>query len=236
MDPTNNPQQFFQSLLDAIVNRQWWPLASLALIGVIALVRWLAPKLHGRLGTWLNTDRGATVLTIVLGILGAVATTIGAWKAPDLKLLLTTVFTTVFAPGTYVLVKRLISPSDAKSGAGSTLALLLGLSLASGAGGCAWAKCELGKLPQTAEAIIASVVAIASNSSNAVNDLIDLGKQIGPGQVDCVVEALAANGAPASARAQSAWSPVMMTNLRMYQALRRSQGAQLCNPRHPSGA
>jgi len=61
------------------------------------------------------------------------------------------------------------------------------------AGGQAWTTCELGKLPSASEPVIADVTQIVtSGGANWQGQLESLGAALAPGQLDCLMEALAA--------------------------------------------
>lgn len=110
--PSDVIQQFFQMVLDDVNNKRWWPLASLAIVGFVAATRSLVPKWHTGLGNWFNTDRGGLALNAIWAVLGAIATTISAWKAPDWKLLVTTIFVTLGSIASYTAVKKGFFPGD----------------------------------------------------------------------------------------------------------------------------
>lgn len=105
-------QTFFQSVLDAVTNKQWWPLASLLIIGFVSASRYFMAKMKGRLGAWLNTDRGGVMLNLIWTMLGAAATTIGAWKAPNMKLLFSSLIVAIGSAGGFNMIKKLMFPSD----------------------------------------------------------------------------------------------------------------------------
>lgn len=75
-------QSWLGHVQDAVVNHQWWPLAALALTGAVAAIRKLTPRIHGKLGAFLNSERGALLLVIVTSIAGALATAFGAGGRP----------------------------------------------------------------------------------------------------------------------------------------------------------
>ena len=103
---------FFQAVLDAVTKKNWWVLASMAVVALTWVTRVVVPKLHNSLGAWLGTDRGGAVLALFYAITGAAATTMAAWKKPDLNLLLNTVFVAVGAIGGFSLIKKIFFPSD----------------------------------------------------------------------------------------------------------------------------
>lgn len=73
------------------------------------------------------------------------------------------------------------------------LFLIMGLGMSACAGGMAFGKCELGLLPQTLQGVIADVSATVANSSTWEAGLAALGLKIGPDQLNCVVQAIAAD-------------------------------------------
>jgi hypothetical protein len=109
--------------------------------------------------------------------------------------------------------------------------LLLGTLAISGCvGATALGRCELGHLPQTLQSLIAAVASIASQPGNYVEDLTQLGIQVGPEQVDCVAAAIAAE----ASKPKGTHHPMLtMTrdHLNEYLATRRARGANLkCPP------
>ncbi len=73
----------------------------------------------------------------------------------------------------------------------ATVALLLAACGCTTPGGQAFGKCEIGGLSQTLQAVIAQVVAIAAQPAGWSQDLEHLGEQVGPAQLNCVVQAIA---------------------------------------------
>ncbi len=117
---------------------------------------------------------------------------------------------------------------------GFLIALGIALVMSGCAGGAAFGKCELGKLPQTLQSIIAAVAAIAAEPGGYVQDLERLGTQIGPAQLDCIVSALIADtSAPKGYRRQKEpepWVATLRSHLQEYLNHRRAKGAKLeCN-------
>jgi len=98
-------------LLDAYHGKHWILLLALVLGVVVATARWVAPKVHGKLGTFLNSDRGAAILVLVGGLAGSVVTSAMGGKI-SLDTLVNGVVTSLTAAGGYTLLKRIISPSD----------------------------------------------------------------------------------------------------------------------------
>lgn len=102
---------YTQGILDAVEHGNWWVLAALLLTGLVAAVRALVPKFSEKY-QWLKTDRGSAVLVLGMAALGAAATTIAAWTAPNWALLGTAVLVAVSSAGGYVLIKKIFWPSD----------------------------------------------------------------------------------------------------------------------------
>lgn len=75
-------QAWLEQVHNAVMMKQWWLLASLALVAAVAGIRWVVPKVHGKLGDWLNTEHGAITLVFVTSILGAFGTALGGGVRP----------------------------------------------------------------------------------------------------------------------------------------------------------
>jgi hypothetical protein len=191
-------------------------------IGVATLLSFGARKAAPS-STFLHTAWGATLLAF-LSTAGTVAVQAFTAHGFSKKTLISALFAAVMS---------FASTADPKPVAAKLPALLFFVALSLGATGCPWGTCELGKLPQTLQSVVASVVAIVSNSSTYVDDLITLGKEIGPGQVDCVAQALADAGTPVKGMRveQQPWAAKNIGRLKEYLVLRKSQGAKLCDPR-----
>ena len=71
----------------------------------------------------------------------------------------------------------------------------LALAMSGCAGANMWFACELGKLPQTAQVLIPSVIqALEQQSeSSALAALQAIGAGLAPGQLECIVQAIAAD-------------------------------------------
>lgn len=116
VDP-GNFEGFLTFLLTAAQTKQWWVLASAVLTGVVAFTRWFTPKVNGKLGAFLKTDRGGALLVLFWSAVGAVAHTFAAGKRPSAVTLLTAVVVAVGGAGGYVLIKKIFWPSDAEPAA-----------------------------------------------------------------------------------------------------------------------
>lgn len=111
IDPSN-VTQFLNTVLDAVQHKHWQALAALLLVGAVALVKLAAPKVHGKFGAFLNSDRGGTLLVLVGGIVGAVASALIAGQKLTLSLIVGGVTTGVLASGGWNVVKKLLFPND----------------------------------------------------------------------------------------------------------------------------
>lgn len=78
---------------------------------------------------------------------------------------------------------------------GAKLLCLLAISMVGCAGANAWVACELGKLPQSAQVVIPDAVAALEQGSQAaaLAALESIGSALAPGQLECIVEAIAAD-------------------------------------------
>ena len=108
------PGAILQGLLNAFQSRNWTMVAALLLIGVVALIRYAAPKLHGATGAWLNSNRGGSTLVLVCGILGAIGTALFGGAHISAQLILSGVLVGVMASGGWNVVWDLLSPCDKK--------------------------------------------------------------------------------------------------------------------------
>ncbi len=104
---TGDPGTLITQLLGAIQGRNWILIVSAVLSGAIYVVRrwglaWIP---------WFGTDRGGAVLTVVVGILGALASALatGHFMASSFVDGLVLAMNTA---GGFVLVKRILAPSD----------------------------------------------------------------------------------------------------------------------------
>jgi hypothetical protein len=107
-------QDFANQILDAATHRQWALLAALLLVGGVAAVRWIAPKLHDKIGAFLNTQRGGALLALIGGAAGAVATSLIAGKALNLQLVIGSFSVSFMAIGGWNAFYDLFFPKDGK--------------------------------------------------------------------------------------------------------------------------
>jgi hypothetical protein len=212
-DPTTDPGAFVKVVVEAAHARDYRMLTALALILVVSLARKYAPKVHGKVGAFLNTDRGGAVLVLSLAVLGGVINALVGGGALSFGMLGTAIYVSFLAAGGYSLVRKagimdLIRPLLSKLG----LALVI-CACASSVFGCAWLKKHpvvAGELGCAEQAIVAAVPALLGDVAEALSGsspdwgaLLTLEEQHGPATVGCAVDQLLAQkGAYSSARAQ----------------------------------
>lgn len=111
------------------------------LVGITALVRWLAPKLHGKIGDAVNGPIGKPLTVLAIAEIGAITTALIAHKL-DARTLLTGLVMAFFAAGGYSTIKPLLDRLFGNSTAAkaATVILVFG-ALGLGSSGCAcWQK------------------------------------------------------------------------------------------------
>ena len=113
--PDATTQQYADLIYNAVLNSNWRVLAALALIGVVACIRWLAPKMHNKLGVFLNSDRGGVVLVILGGLGGALSTAVFAGKLITGHLIVNGLVVGFIAAGGWNVIKKLTNPVSTTS-------------------------------------------------------------------------------------------------------------------------
>lgn len=96
--------------------------------------------------------------------------------------------------------------------------------------GCAFGRCELGKLPSIIQSVVVDVTAIAMRPAGYVAALTDLANQLAPGQVDCAAQAIVDAAQPKPGAQLAPMSPEHQTavaHLREYLDVRRASGVIL---------
>ena len=199
-----------QQVIDAIQAHNYALGAVLALIALVAIIRKIAPKIHGATGAFLNSDRGGSLLVLVTGVLGAEGASLAAGKHLSLALVVGGVVTAATASGGWNMVWDIFWPEDKKAAptlaetvppAGPTKAAvfiplllipLLAVSSCGTAGGQALGKCELNYLPQTEQTVGACVVQAASGQGDAQAAITACGISLGLQQFTCLVQAVVA--------------------------------------------
>lgn len=119
-DPTTDPNGFFNLLWNAVTERKWGLVAVLSTIALVSLIRKVMPRIHSRLGAWLNSNRGGAVLAVVMGTATALATTAIAGLPITPRAFVDAVVVSIGAIGGWNAMWDLFKPSDKKPAAGAT--------------------------------------------------------------------------------------------------------------------
>ena len=109
MDPSVLIQLFFAKVQAG----NWKAVAAIAAIGIV----WALRKFGGRYIPFLKTDRGGTLLTLATGITGGLGHALLVDAPITAELLTDGLAVGVTAAGGYVVVKRILWPSDVKKAA-----------------------------------------------------------------------------------------------------------------------
>lgn len=191
---------FAQTLLNAIQHKQWQLVAALALIAVVAGLRWLAPRINDTIGSALSSDRGGTILTLVGGEAGAIANALIAGQPITLTLILSGLSVGVLGVGGYTALKRIARPTDRKSApplevpktsaASAVTPALIIMFLAATLSACSWGACLLGKLAAAKQTLIEEV-SVDLTSADYAGLLAQLALTAGDAAVTCTVQAVA---------------------------------------------
>lgn len=233
------------ALLSAAQHGQWLLAFVLALVGLTALVRWIAPKVHDGFGALVTSDRGGQLLALFNGGLVALVAALSSGKPVTPQLALGAFIGGVLGGGGYNAVKNILWPSDKNAAAaapkstqagGARLSLLLIIAAVGCAGWQAWKTCELGQLPQVAQAVIPSVVTDLGgvDQTTAVTQVENDAGQLLPGQLSCIVQAIIADVQTKSAQTTAQLSPVAENIVRNGQAFLVKHPATACRGRLPA--
>lgn len=206
VDPTTDPTGAVQGVIDALRSHNYILAFALAVAATVALLRWAAPKVHGPFGVWLNKSRVSAALALLSGTVAAIIAALVAGVHFSVDVVIAGLKTGILAIGGYNAFWDLFFPRDTQPATepkmvqiapSKTAAILLPFLLLGMVSGCgtpgaqALKTCEMGKLPQTIQAIVAEVSTIlASGGATWQHDLEELGKQLGPGQLQCIIAAI----------------------------------------------
>jgi hypothetical protein len=103
-----------QQVIDAIQAHNYAMAVVLILVAAVYAVRKIAPRIHGGLGAFLNSDRGGSLLVLIGGTGGALVTALSAGKHMSFSLLLGGIMTSAAASGGWNIVWDLFWPQDKK--------------------------------------------------------------------------------------------------------------------------
>ena len=113
IDPSVDPSALLQLFLAKVQVGNWKAIAALVAIGAV----WALRKFGGRYIPFLKTDRGGTLLTLATGITGGLGHALLVDAPITAELLTDGLAVGVTAAGGYVVVKRILWPSDVKKAA-----------------------------------------------------------------------------------------------------------------------
>jgi hypothetical protein len=205
-----DPNVLANNILTALSGHNYLLVASLSLVAAVYGARWLAPKLHNKLGDFVNSDRGGAVTSLVLSVAGGVATTLKAGQPVSFALVSKMLLVAATGSGLFNLSKRISKPSDKASVADKPktapppvppsttaflpLVLISSLLLSS----CAhvkaavidFGKCELGQVPSAITDILPTVSDVLGGGASWQSDLENLGIKYGEDTITCAVAAV----------------------------------------------
>lgn len=171
----------------------WTPLIVVGLGAIAYCIRQFTPN-----SGWLHTGPGHALIAAITAMLGAVAGTIQTSGLSKQSIILAVAGAIGGVIGAANPSVKDGSVAPPKTGIGSTLPLLFFLPLALVLTGCpsagsqALGKCELGQLLAQDQTVAVDVAAIASaGGTNWQSQLEGLGASLLPGQLSCVVQAIA---------------------------------------------
>ncbi len=110
LDPAADPGGAVTSVLNAAKGGQWRLLAGL----LLSLLVWGARSYGAKWVPWLKTDRGGAALVLGAALLGGLATVLSGDSSLSLATLANALSMAFSAAGGWVIVKKLLAPSDAK--------------------------------------------------------------------------------------------------------------------------
>ena len=102
-----DPSQLAIYVLDAITHKNWGLLASLALVGIVMLLRMFGKKISPKLGEVMDNPIVAFALPSIASSAGAIATSLIAGKSIDFGLVLAAISHGLIANAMYVGGKKI---------------------------------------------------------------------------------------------------------------------------------
>jgi hypothetical protein len=195
--------------------------------GVVWTIRRVSPDSH-----FFHTKWGAVALAIVTLVLGSVIETV-QMSGINTTAITIAVFNALmtFFTTSNPSVDPSTNMSKKPDPTALALALFMTMTVSGCAGGRALGACELGKLPATSQSVIATVVAVAiAGGAHWQDELEALGKTLAPGQLECVVQAIAA----AWSASRATLSPERAAALERLQIYLKGHPASACGPISPA--
>jgi ABC-type multidrug transport system fused ATPase/permease subunit len=114
VDPSTNPQGALQQFWDAITARKWGVAAVVGTMLLVAFVRFIAPRMHGKFGDFILQTRVSAALAFVSGMLMAVATKLLSGSPWSVAIIVYGFGFGVMAIGGYNAFWDLLFPNDKK--------------------------------------------------------------------------------------------------------------------------
>src|SRR6185369_4860449 len=217
VNPSVDAVGTLEQLWQAVASHRWGIAAVIGAMLLTAFARFIAPRIHGTLGKKVNGSRVSVLLALANGFLMAVTAQLlkgGKWSPTLLAYGFAAglgaiggynAFWDIFFPDDQPPVSlegAEVQPPRPPRQRGAVRLVVLMLLAAVGFAlclpGCAFARCELGKLPKASQIVLAEVVGVLAQPQGVdwEGELKTIGLQLLPGQLDCVVEALATAEAP----------------------------------------
>lgn len=122
-DPSTNPSDSLGQFWAAVTAKRWGIAAVIGTMLLVAFVRFIAPRVHGKFGAWINTTRASAGLAFLSGGLMAVATQLLKGGAFSPQLLVYGFGFGVAAIGGYNAFWDILFPSDKKPATSAPLEL-----------------------------------------------------------------------------------------------------------------
>jgi hypothetical protein len=237
---------FAQTLMDAILHKQWPLTVALVVIALVAGIRWLAPQVHDKIGAAVTSDRGGAILALIVGEATVIARSLAAGQPLTLALLLSGLSTGALGVGVYTAAKRIARPTDRKStpplevpkapGASAVTPALIVMFFAATLSACAWGACVLGQLSAAKQPLIEEV-SVDLASADYAGLLAQLVLTAGDAVVTCTVQAVQAYEQSKQAKVDGGTALAAMAPsavLTHAQAWLASHKKVACEPRHAS--
>jgi hypothetical protein len=182
----------------AIQAHNWQYVAVLGLVAVVYLIRKYALKLPGKIGTFVNSDRGGSLLVLVSGIAMSWVTAIKNGAHFSWAVVFSGITTGILASGARNVIWDVWKPSDVASKVKLPpipivliFFCLFSASCAT-AGGQAIKTCEVNSLPQTEQGAIACAAAAATGGGDVQSAITACAAGIVPSQFNCLIQGLVA--------------------------------------------
>lgn len=114
-DPSQDPSMSLDQFWQAVVAKRWGLAAVIMTMILVALVRFIAPRLHNKFGAWIQTQRASAGLALLAGSSMAVATQLMKGGKLSLSMLVYGFTIGVGAIGGYNAFWDIIFPADKKA-------------------------------------------------------------------------------------------------------------------------